>query len=155
MRSLGRRIAMGVTISALIVAAIPPAMAQPAEEDRSDNRFVFTYEAESGEMPTQTSSRRTTRSGVVDFEVLLRETNDTGSGLVGSLQLKLRSDHRVVYDGWFTLQVTTDEDEVAYQRWRPETVVLRPNPGEREAKLNFRFDLPSGEYRAIGLFKRS
>jgi hypothetical protein len=65
----------------------------------------------------------------------------------------LSGDHAKTYDGWFALKVIAG-DEVVYRSVRPATISLRPEPGRRIAWMNFRFDLPAGNYEATATFER-
>ena len=147
-----------VALSTLLLSSVgPTAGAHPitVDRDRTDNDLSFAYEAESGDLTSMTSSRRTSRNGDdVEFEIMVRETDDAGSGLQGRLRLRLNGDHRTIYDGWFSFRVTTPEGKVAFQRLRPANLHLRPRPGQRRATLVFRFDLPSGDYEAAGYFRK-
>lgn len=151
------RIALLAGSATLLLSLLGPhATAHPTtvDTDRTDNSMSFTYDADSGEMTTATWSRRTTRGDdKVDFEVGIRESEDAGSGLIGKLTLRLDGDHRTVYDGWFSLKVTTSDGDVAFHRQRPATIRLEPQPGRRRATLTFRIDVPSGSYKAAGSFK--
>lgn len=143
-----------VTGSMLVTLAVP-AHAHNAipRQDRSDNVVAFDYET-SGEIVTQTSSRRWHRDDEVDFQVIVREGGDSGPGLKGTVRLRLVADHAKTYDGWFALKVTSG-DELVYRSARPATIALRPEPGRRIAWLNFRFDLPAGSYEATATFDKS
>jgi hypothetical protein len=138
---------------ALLAVLATPANAHNAtpKQDRSDNVVAFDYET-SGEIVTQTSSRRWHRGDEVDFQVIVKEARDSGPGLKGTLRLRLVGDHAKTYDGWFALKVTAG-DEVVYRSVRPATIALRPEPGRRLAWLNFRFDLPAGSYEATAHFE--
>jgi hypothetical protein len=140
---------------ALLGVLAPPAAAHNAspEKDHSDNVVAFDYEA-SGEIVSQTSSRRWHRGDEIDFQVVVKEARDSGPGLKGTLRLRLVGDHAKTYDGWFALRVTDDDGQVAYRRARPAMISLRPEPGRRLVWMNFRFDLPTGSYEAIATFAR-
>lgn len=155
MRIKMQRVAMTVAVSSLFVMAAAPAAAQTTQvqSDITDNEVSFTYDSDSGEMPEETS-RRTPRGDEVEFKIVVREGEDAGSGLVGKLKLRLDGDHRLVYDGWFTLSVRDESGDVAFERSRPSNIRLQPRPGMRRAALTFRFDLPSGSYEAAGTFER-
>lgn len=151
--SAARRIRLFIAVT-LGLSIMAPALSQPAsvEEERTDNNLSFTYDEASGEIGSQTSSRKSTRADQVSFEVQVTEADDAGPGLTGKLKLRLDGDQHTVYDGWFSMKVTEAGGDVYYQRFRPATIHLRPRPGQRTAALIFRFDLPSGSYRAIGSF---
>ena len=150
------RIAGLVSVSACLLLALPNhVLAQPVEvtTERTDNDVSFSYDETDGEISTQTSRRETTRDDQVSFEVSILEADDAGPGLVGKLKLRLDGDQHTIYDGWFALKVS-DDGTVYYQRFRPAEIHLRPRPGQRTAAITFRFDLPSGTYRAVGTFER-
>jgi hypothetical protein len=85
--------------------------------------------------------------------VSVLETEDSGSGLLGKLTLRLDGDRHTVYDGWFDLHIETESGDPAFHRATPMSVHLRPQPGQRRASLRFRLDLPSGDYIAMGSFE--
>jgi len=136
-----------------VLAGSVMARTTTVEKDNTDNRFAFEYEAGSGEIESETSSERSSRNDSVYFRVAVRETEDSGSGLLGRLTLRLDGDDHTVYDGWFDLHVESETGDVAFHRTRPISVHLRPQPGQRRATLRFRLDLPSGEYTAAGSFE--
>lgn len=152
---LGRRLAVLVS-GALLSAALPvsPSMAAPTyvESDRSDNLVKFTYDSESGEKASDSTWTRDGGSEDVLFRVAVLETEDSGSGLLGRLSLRLDGDKATKYDGWFILRLVDDSGEVSYHRARPSEFVLRPQPGLRRVTLRFRFDVPSGTYTASGAY---
>ena len=140
--------------TALLLSLVPAAFAHPAaSEGRTDNDVSFTYESDSGTMPSETSSRRKSDQDGVDFKVKVDESDDSGSGLIGKLRLRLDGEEHATYDGWFSFKVTGEDGEVAFKRMRPATIQLRPQPGHRKASLTFRFDLPSGNYYATGYYE--
>jgi hypothetical protein len=150
-----RWVAVG-TLSLLILQVLAgSAMARTTtvDEDTTDNRFAFEYDAGSGEIGSETSSERPSQSDAVYFRVAVLETEDSGSGLLGRLTLRLDGDDHTVYDGWFDLQIESGSGDVAFYRTKPISVHLRPQPGQRRATLRFRFDLPTGEYTAAGSFE--
>lgn len=150
-----QRIVGLIAASACLVLASPlNAGAQPVEveAERTDNEVSFTYDETNGEIGTQTSRRETARDDQVSFEVSIVESDGAGPGLIGKLKLRLDGDQHTIYDGWFALKVV-DDGTVFYQRFRPAEIHLRPRPGQRTAAITFRFDLPSGSYRALGTFE--
>ena len=149
-----RTIVAPLVTAGLMLLTMPAVVsAQPVEvtEERTDNDVSFTYDESSGEIGTQTSRREFSRDDQVSFEVAIVEADDAGPGLIGRLKLRLDGDQHTIYDGWFALKVSSD-GSVYYQRFRPAEIHLRPRPGQRTAAITFRFDLPSGDYRAIGTF---
>jgi hypothetical protein len=128
------------------------ASASTVQKDRSDNKIGFTYGADTGTIGSETSTARADSDGV-NFHVGIEETEDSGSGLLGKLTLRLDGDGSATYDGWFTLRVSDASGDVAFLRSRPATITLEPQPGRRRATLRFRFDLPTGNYTAIGKFR--
>lgn len=124
-------------------------------EDRTDNVFSFSYDSSSGEMPSQSARTQRETEDNVTFTVWVREAEDSGSGLIGKLKLRLNGDHRTIYNGWFTLKIVDADGNVAFQRSRPANLQLYPRPGMRRATIPFRFDLPSGSYDATATFKSS
>ena len=144
-----------IALIVIVPSVLPaPAQAGPARvsSDRTDNEVAFTYDAASGEITSHTTTTRGARDDV-SFQVVVREADDAGSGLVGKLKLRLDGDRHTVYDGWFAFEITDPDGEVAFRRLRPATIHLRPRPGQRRAALPFRFDLPSGDYEARGSFE--
>ena len=145
-----------VLCTLLAFSAIPPAGAhgRAARDRASDNEVSFTYDEGSGAITRRSSEESGSRKAVA-FLVGISEAEGTGSGLVGRIKLRLRGDDPVTFDGWFTLDVTTSEGSPAFNRQRPATIVLRPQPGQRRATLTFRFDVPSGTYDAAAAFDAS
>lgn len=140
-------------VSALMGASQAVASPTIAEHDRSDNLVKFTYDSESGDKTWESTWTRDGGSDEVLFRVGVIETEDSGSGLLGKLTLRLDGDDAVKYDGWFALRLVNEAGEVTFHRARPSEVVLRPQPGLRRAVVRFRFDVPSGTYTASGAFE--
>lgn len=141
----------------LVASVLPlsPSIAAPTviESDRSDNLVTFAYDSDTGE---KTSDSTWTRKGGNDdvlFRVAIIETEDSGTGLLGKLALRLEGDQAVRYDGWFALRVVDDSGDVTFYRSRPSDITLRPRPGLRRAAVRFRFDVPSGTHTASGSFE--
>ena len=132
------------------------AVASPTyvQEDRTENQLSFSYDSADGEIGSQGSKQRSKDDEPVRFTVALQEAEDTGSGLIGKLKLRLEGESRTVYDGWFTYVVTDADGSVAFQRSRQAHVVLTPRPGMKRAAVTYRFDLPSGAYSVKGNFER-
>ena len=150
-----RKIIVAAVTSASLLALLPTTgIAQPVEvaAERTDNEFSFTYDEANGEIGTATSSRETGGGDDVSFEVLVVEADGAGPGLLGKLKLRLNGDQHTIYDGWFSLKVSSG-GSVYFQRLRPAEIHLRPRPGQRTAMITFRFDLPTGNYRAVGTFE--
>ncbi len=148
---------MVLTVAALVASVLSesPSMAAPTviDGDRSDNLVTFTYDSNTGQ---KTSDSTWTRKGGNDdvlFRVAIIETEDSGSGLLGKLTLRLEADQAVRYDGWFALRVVDDSGDVTFYRSRPSEITLRPRPGLRRAAMRFRFDVPSGTHTASGSFE--
>ena len=145
-----------LVLAAVVAVALLPARAHAGpvtvEADRTDNAVTFVYDAGSGEIEKDTTERNEDGDGV-SFQVAIRESDDAGSGLVGRLKLRLDGERHTVYEGWFSLEITDEDGEVAFKRLRPATIHLRPRPGQRRAALPFRFDVPSGTYEAEGSFE--
>ena len=151
-----RRIGIPVMSLVMLQALSAPVSAETrsVEEDRTDNTFSFEYDAESGSIDSQTSSNRAASNTAVYFRVSVLETEDSGSGLMAKLTLRLDGDDHTVYDGWIGLHIETESGEVAFHRSKPVSIHLRPQPGQRRATLRFRLDLPSNDrYTAIGYFE--
>lgn len=142
-------------ISAIALLGGQPATAGPTHvrSDRTENEIAFSYDASSGDIGTETSSQRDAHEELVRFKVVVRESEDSGTGLIGKLKLRLEDDANVVYDGWFTLIVTGEDGRVAFQRSRPAHIRLTPQPGMSRAAITYRFDLPTGAYTAAGTFE--
>ena len=151
----GRRLAALVG-AALLSAALPlsPAYAGPivVESDQSDTMTKFTYDAATGEKVSDSNWTRDGGNDGVFFKVVILETEDSGSGLLGKLALRLDGDKAEKYDGWFALRLVDDSGDVTFHRARPSEITLRPQPGLRRAVVRFRFDVPSGTYTASGAF---
>lgn len=150
-----RRFAVFVGAS-LLGAALPIASVQAApivvESDRSDTLMKFTYDSTSGEKASDSTWTRDGGNDEVLFRVSVLETEDSGSGLLGKLLLRLDGDKAERYDGWFALRLVDDSGDVTFHRARPSEITLRPQPGLRRAVVRFRFDVPSGTYTASGAF---
>lgn len=142
---------------AVVSAALPlsQAIASPtmAEHDRSDNLVKFTYDSQEGDKTWESTWTRDGGSDDVLFRVAVLETEDSGSGLLGKLSVRLDGDQAVKYDGWFALRLVDEAGDVTFHRARPSEIVLRPQPGLRRAVVRFRFDVPSGTYTASGAFE--
>lgn len=150
-RSIGVAAMALLTVQALSVPVW--AGTTRVDEDKSDNRFSFEYDAGSGSIGSQTSSERATNNPDVHFHVSVRETEDSGSGLRGLLTLRLDGNDHTIYNGWLGLHIETESGEVAFHRSKPVSIHLRPQPGQRRATLRFRLDLPShDQYVALGNF---
>ena len=150
-----RKVTVAAVASVSVLALLPATgVAQPVQvaAERTDNEFSFTYDEANGEIGTATSSRETRAGDDVSFEVFIVEADGAGPGLLGKLKLRLDGDQHTVYDGWFSLKVGSG-GSVYYQRLRPAEIHLRPRPGQRTATITFRFDLPTGNYRATGTFE--
>lgn len=148
--------ALALSLAAITVMAAPGlAETTTVDQDRTDNSVSFEYDSSSGTIESATSSERASRNDIVYFKVSVLETEDSGSGLLGKLTLRLDGDRHTVYDGWFELDIATGSGDTAYHRSMPVSVHLRPQPGQRRATLRFRFDLPSGDYEAGGSFDSS
>lgn len=149
---------MSIAIGLALISAVIPAsqaMASPtiAEHDRSDNLVKFTYDSQSGDKTWESTWTRDGGSENVMFRVAVVETEDSGSGLLGKLSVRLDGEEAVKYDGWFALRLVDDSGDVTFHRARPSEIVLRPRPGLRRAVVRFRFDVPSGTYTASGAFE--
>ena len=153
LRKLQATVASGAILAFVVLATPGLAQSNNVEEDVTDNRFAFSYDSSSGQIGSETSAERTSEEDAVYFKVAIAEMEDTGSGLLGKLSLRLDGDERKVYDGWFTLHIETENGDPAFHRTRPATIHLRPQPGQRRAILRFRFDIPSGDYEAFGSFE--
>ncbi len=153
MRFTVRSIALALGVCS-VVALGSTAGAHPITvgEDQTENVVSFEYDSASGDITSEGNKRRPADEDVT-FTVAIRETEDTGSGLMGRLRLRLNGDHRTVYNGWFTLKIKDAENNVAYKRSKPANVQLYPRPGMRRASVPFRFDLPTGSYEATGSFR--
>ena len=146
------------TIGALAVTALAfpaTAIGAPREVgvDRSDNRIEFSYDGGSGSIDSQSTS---TQSGInpdVSFQVSVIEAEGTGPGLLAKITLRLDTDRAQTYDGWFALHIDSEDGQTAFHRSRPRYVRLRPRPGCRRATIRYTFDLPSGDYKAVGTFQ--
>lgn len=148
---------MALALAALVSALALPAGAQPLRmvADRSDNSVEFAYDADTGEIGSQTSSKRYDHGDDVAFHVSVLETDDGGPGLLGKVKLKLLSDRKTIYDGWFSLEIVGNDGEIAYYRERPMTIHLVPKPGRRTASVRFRFDVPTDAYEATAEFEQT
>jgi hypothetical protein len=124
--------------------------------DRSDNRFFFRYDG-NGQITSAFSSRRLMRRNRdrVDFFVYVREREDDAQGrqLRGRIRLRLYGRRAVRYDGRFRLVVRDETGAVAFRGSRDVNFVLRPRRGRRTRVLRWAFDLPTGDYTAIGRFR--
>jgi len=155
MQSTLRSAAFAVVLSSFVVLGSPMAKAHPitVPQDRTENVVSFSYESSTGEIASERSDSQPTDEDVT-FRVVVRETEDAGSGLLGRLRLRLNGDHRTIYNGWFALKVKDAQGKVAFHRSKPANVQLSPKPGMRRASLVYRFDLPAGSYEAVGTFRR-
>lgn len=156
MQILRARFALFVS-AALISAALPmsQSLAAPAvmERDRSDNLTSFDYDSETGEKASDSTWTRDGGSADVLFRVTVIETEDSGSGLLGKLTMRLDGDKAVRYDGWLALRLVDESGEVTFHRAQPSEIILRPQPGLRRAIVRFRVDVPTGTYTASGSFE--
>lgn len=147
-----------VVVGVAIFASVLPAstsMAAPTvvEQDRSDNLVSFAYDSDTGEKNFDSTWTRKGGNDDVLFRVAVIETEDSGSGLLGKLMLRLEGDDAVRYDGWFALHVVDESGYVSFHRAKPSQITLRPRPGLRRAAVRFRFDVPSGTHEASGSFE--
>ena len=153
MRKRARLIGIVVSLASVsLLQASASAHTIVVNEDRSENVVTFTYDSEDGSVPSETSRGRRRTDENVTFTVAIAESQDAGAGLIGRVKLQLNGDHRTTYSGWFTFKVVDDSGDVVFQKSRPANIRLHPRPGMRRASVPFRFDLPSGTYRATGSF---
>lgn len=136
------------------VLSIAPALAAPTlvESDRSDTLMKLTYDASTGKKVSDSTWTRSGGNDDVLFRVVVVETEDSGTGLLGKLVLRLEGDKAHKYNGWFVLRLVDDSGNVAFHRALPSEIILRPKPGSRRSTIRFRFDVPSGSYTASGAF---
>jgi hypothetical protein len=124
--------------------------------DRSDNAFSFHYDSGNGRITSAFSSRRLIRRNRdrVDFFVYVREREGAAQDrLRGRIGLRLLRRRAVRYDGRFRLVVRDETGGVAFRGSRDVDFVLRPRRGRRTRVLRWAFDLPTGDYTAIGRFR--
>ena len=157
MRFRFARVVATLLMSGSLLAGPAPAQAKVVQDNArtSDNRIAFEYDEASGTITSHTSTRRPQTDPNVDFRVLVHETTDGGPGLLGKLKLRLNGDEHTVFDGWLCLAIEDGDGDPAFTEHRPVSIHLRPQPGMRRAVLRFRFDLPSGDYTAVGDFEPS
>lgn len=117
--------------------------------DRADNAFEFTYDADTADMVTATSSARFTRDDLVDFTVVVKDVNPTH--LLGRVTMELASDKRVRYQGTLSFKVTDQTGDPVVTIARPVSFTLRPN-GVRTKVEEFPFDVASGTYSVTASF---
>ena len=147
-------VATATALAAIMVHGSAVAAPTYVQEDRTENRLSFSYDSSDGEIGSQGSKQRSEHDEPVRFTVALQEAEDTGTGLIGKLRLRLDGGSKTVYDGWFTFVVTDADGNISFQRSRPAHVVLTPRPGMKRAAVTYRFDLPSGTYSAEGTFEK-
>ena len=154
MRKLVRRALSVILVLGSLWISAPQATAAPrvVGVDRSDNRVSFGYEADGGTITSETTTMQDGINPDVDFRVTIDEAEGTGSGLLARITLRLDADRAQTYDGWFSLHVEDADGETAFHRSRPRYVRLRPEPGSRRASIRYTFDLPSGDYKLVGMF---
>lgn len=155
-RGVGALVAAAMGVAALLAGG--PAAAAPLAKrwDRSDNSTHFEYDAARGDIVLATSATRFRPGDLVTFLASVGERDGAPAGrrLSGVLTLRLNVNRPVVYRGWFGVRILNSSGDVVLRRTKWRRILLRPRPGERQARLAFVFDLPSGAYDAVGRFRR-
>ncbi len=150
--------AISLFVAALMaLTAAPAASADPKckRRDITDNTHTFTYNASDGDIEQATSGTKFDRNDKVTFHVFVREREgaDVGERLLGNLSLRLLADRPIEYDGVFKLKIETYEGADVLTDERKARIVLRPKKGQKNGRVKFHFDLPSGDYIATARFK--
>jgi hypothetical protein len=149
---------IALLVAVLSLWTVEPAAAAAITKryDRSDNMFSFHYDSGNGQITSALSGRRLTRNrDRVDFFTYVTEREGAAQGrrLRGRISLRLYGRRAVRYDGRFRLVVRDETGAVAFRDSRDVDFVLRPRRGRRTRVLRWAFDLPTGDYTAVGRFR--
>ena len=142
-----------LAVPVVFILLLPIAFASSVKnEDHADNSYAFTYDAESREIVTATSSKRYDLNDDVDVTVTIEESDD-GAPLMGRVQFSLLAKEPVRYEGTVRFRVLDDPGQVAFEATREVSFRLRPQGRHRHERINFPFDVPSGDYWITVKFK--
>ena len=137
----------------LFILMLPVAFAASVKnEDHVDNSFAFAYDSATESITAATSSKIYDFDDDVDFSVGVKET--TGERpLVANVRFRLLSKEAVKYNGTLKLKIVNSSGDTAYSKNRRVSFTLRPK-GERLRRLDFPFDVETGEYKVGVTFSR-
>ena len=142
-------------VPVLFILLLPVAFAASVKnDDRVDNAFAFTWDADADEIVTATSSIRSEFGDDVQFTVYVTEGNGRGP-LLGRLRFDLLTDEAVRYAGTIHFEIIDGSRQTAFEDDRSVRFTLRPKSGKRVHNLKIPFDLAnSGDYSVKVTFSR-
>ena len=139
----------------IFILLLPVAFAASTkDDDKPDNFFSFTFDADKDEVITAASSKQSKLDDDVDFTVYVNEHNRSAP-LLGRMRFGLLADEAVRYDGTVRFQILDNSGATAYEDSESVRFTLRPKKGKRTHNLKFPFDLTnSGDYSVRVTFGR-
>lgn len=139
----------------IFILLLPVAFAASVkDDDRVDNFFSFTFDADEDELVTASSSVRHKQGDDVFFTVSIADKAGR-TPLLGRVRFGLIADEGVRYNGTVSFEVVSASGGSAYEADKPVSFTLRPKKGKRAQTFRFPFDLPdSGDYSVRVTFGR-
>jgi hypothetical protein len=131
---------------------LPVAFAAVSQHnDRADNAFQFSYDATQQDIISASSSLRFTRDDLVQFTVVVKDTDQPP--LEGRVTMDLASEKAVRYVGRLTFTVADSGGALLYQANQHVAFTLKPRANARSRTFVYPFDLEgTGDYSVTAAF---
>lgn len=140
-------------VPVIFILLLPVAFAASVkDDDKADNYFGFSYDAQSSAITAATSSKVYDLVDDVDFAVTVSES-DGELPLVGKVKLRLLDKEPVRYNGTIYFRIIDAAGTVSHNAEKDVSFTLRPKHQKSRA-FSFPFDVETGTYKVRVTFSR-